>query len=580
MNPLRRVSVSIFDRFLRLIEVKTPSDRLVLRVLFFVVIFSGIWLLYSINEKYSSETPIRGGILREGIVGTPRFINPTLAITRADQDVTALVYSGLMKINSEGVLLPDVAESVTVSDDGLTYNVILRRDVRFHDGKPLTAHDVVYTIQLIQNPDLKSPLRGNWTDVTIEEVSENEINIVLAEPYAPFIENFQFGILPEHLWNSIPIEQIPFSQLNTEPIGSGPFKVLNAKRDPSGLIEGYNLAANHDRERSPKIDTMQLHFYTDETKLVEAMNKHLIDASAYVSNENLDSVTKSGHFKLVTEPLPRIFGIFFNQNKSAALRDPAVREALSLAIDRDALIEKSLHGQGVPITAPVLTTGDAIESVDGSNVSASSTSVERAKQILHDAGWITNNLGLLEKQVDGSAETLSITLRTSNAPLFDSITEAVTEEWKAIGVEVSTEQFEQTGLVQTVIRPRDFQALLFGLDMSRSGDLYPFWHSSQKDDPGLNIAQYTNLTVDTLLQSARTEQDETARQRTLQEAGTIISNERPALLLFQPKMSYVVAEDIIISPIHDVGKTSDRFSNITDWYTDSDTLWNIFKENN
>jgi peptide/nickel transport system substrate-binding protein len=218
--------------------------------------------------------------------------------------------------------------------------------------------------------------------------------------------------------------------------------------------------------------------------------------------------------------------------------------------------------------------------MDSSNVATSSPSIEHAKQILHDAGWISNNLGLLEKQVDGSAETLSFTLRTSNAPLFDAITEAVVAEWKAIGVEVSTEQFEQTGLVQSVIRPRDFQALLFGLDMSRSGELYPFWHSSQKDDPGLNIAQYTNLSVDALLEKARTEQDVVIRTEALNEANTIIAGERPAVFLFQPMMTYVVTKDIIVTPIHDVGKPSDRFSNITDWYTDSDTLWNIFKNNN
>ncbi|HEY0964808.1 MAG TPA: peptide ABC transporter substrate-binding protein [Candidatus Paceibacterota bacterium] len=571
-----RSKFSFFDRFLKLVEVTTPSDRLLLRFLFFVVVFSGVWLVYAVNEQYSSDMPIHGGLLREGIIGTPRFINPALAITRADQDVSSLVYSGLMKINPNGELVPDVAESVTVSEDGLTYNVVLRKDVRFHDGDPLTARDVLFTIQLIQNADLKSPLRGSWADVTVEEVGEYELNIVLAEAYAPFIENFQFGIMPAHLWSSIPIEQLPFSQLNTEPIGSGPFKVVTAMRDPSGLIEGYTLEANRDSRNAPKIDSLELYFYTEESKLIDALKRHTVDTSAYISNENLAEIAQTGHYKVITEPLPRSFGIFFNQNKSAALRDPVVREALSISIDRTRLIEKALHGQGVPILPPVASTSDAVESGNGSNVSATS-SVERAKQILKDAGWISNNLGLLEKQVDGSAETLSVTLRTSNAPLFDTITQQIVEEWKAIGVEVAVEQFDQTGLVQSVIRPRDFQTLLFGVDMSRSGDLYPFWHSSQKDDPGLNVAQYTNLSVDALLERARTEQNTETRLATLSEANDIIAREYPAVMLFQPKMAYVVQNDIIVSEMHRVARPSDRFSNITDWYTDSDTLWNVFK---
>jgi peptide/nickel transport system substrate-binding protein len=580
MKSLLRSKFSLFDRLLRFIEVTGPSDRILLRVLFFCVIFSGVWLLFTINNNHSSETPIQGGLLREGIVGTPRFINPALAITRADQDVTSLVYSGLMKINPDGTLIPDAAESVTVSEDGLTYNVVLRKDVRFHDNTPLTARDVIFTIQLIQNPDLKSPLRGNWADVVVEDVGEYELNIVIAEAYAPFIENFQFGIMPAHLWSSLPIEQLPFSQLNTEPIGSGPFVVERAERDQSGLIQSYILTASQVNRHVAKIDTFELHFFTDETALIEALKNKLIDTTAYIGNENVAAIEETGDFVVITEPLPRVFGIFFNQNKSAALRDPAVREALSIAIDRNALIEKTLFGYGVSTNVPVPLQGDTIESMDSSNVATSSPSIEHAKQILHDAGWISNNLGLLEKQVDGSAETLSFTLRTSNAPLFDAITEAVVAEWKAIGVEVSTEQFEQTGLVQSVIRPRDFQALLFGLDMSRSGELYPFWHSSQKDDPGLNIAQYTNLSVDALLEKARTEQDVVIRTEALNEANTIIAGERPAVFLFQPMMTYVVTKDIIVTPIHDVGKPSDRFSNITDWYTDSDTLWNIFKNNN
>lgn len=578
MKLRRRSKFSFFDRFLKLIEVSSPSDRLLLRLLFFVVVFSGVWLVYAINTQYSSTMPIQGGMLREGIVGTPRFVNPALAITRADQDVSSLVYSGLMKISPEGELIPDVAESVTVSEDGLTYNIVLRRDVRFHDGDGLTARDVIFTIELMQNPDLKSPLRGTWAGVSVEEVGEYELNIVLEEAYAPFIENFQFGILPAHLWSNIPIEQLPFSQLNTEPVGSGPFKLVSATRDPSGLINGYTLETYRDSRNAPKIDTLELFFYTDEAKLLDAMKRHTLDTSAYVSNENLAQIEATGDFKVITEPLPRVFGIFFNQNKSAALRDPVVREALSLAIDRDRLIKTTLHGQGVPILPPVATSTGAVESEDGSNVPTATSSVERAKQLLNDAGWVTNNLGLLEKQVDGSAETLSFTLRTSNAPLFDAITTQVIEEWKTVGIEVSVEQFDQTGLVQSVIRPRDFQTLLFGVDMSRSGDLYPFWHSSQKDDPGLNIAQYTNLSVDTLLERARTEQDPVARQATLAEANTIIAREYPAVLLFQPKMTYVVGNDIIVSDMHKVGRPSDRFSNISNWYTDSDTLWNIFRK--
>ena len=580
MKPLRQPKRSLFDRLLSLIEVTPASDRLILRVLFFVVVFSGVWLVISVNHHYSAVTPIRGGTLKEGIVGTPRFINPTLAIARADQDVTALVYSGLMKIDSKGELVPDIAESITTSDDGLTYNVVLRKDVHFHDGTPLTAKDVDFTIGLIKNPDLKSPIRGNWNDVNVEVVNDYELNIVLKNPYVPFKENFLVGIMPAHLWSQIPIEQLPFNKLNTEPVGSGPFKVKTASRDANGLINSYILTANKATPTPPKIDTFELHFYNDEETLVAAMKKGTIDTSAYVANESIASLTDSGNFKVITEPLPRVFGMFFNQNKQPALRDPAVREALEVAIDRDNIIATALKGQGVPIDTPMPESSSTLQSRDGSNEETPASRVARAQKILTDAGWTKNNLGLLEKQIDGSATTLSLTVRTSNVPLFNTVSQMVADQWKAIGVEVSTEQFEQTGLVQTVIRPRDFEVLLFGLDMSRAQDLYPFWHSSQKDDPGLNISQYTSLSVDALLEKARTEQDPNARNQALTDASTIIKNERPAIFLFEPMMTYVVKKNVVISDIHNIGKPSDRFANSTDWYTDSDNIWNIFKANN
>lgn len=572
-------SPRLLDRFFNLIEAAPGSDKLLLRLAFFAIVATGIWSLFALNHQYSETTPTRGGSIVEGIIGTPRFVNPALALTRADQDVTALVYSGLMKIAPNGTLINDVADSVTVSDDGLTYNVTLRRDVTFHDGSPLTAHDVAYTIRLFQDPDLKSPLRGNWTDIGVEEIGEYELNIILQEAYAPFIENFTFGIMPAHLWSSLPIEQLPFSQLNTEPIGSGPFAVTDAKRDASGLINQYSLTAYRGNVSDPKIDQLQLSFYQNEEQLHTALSERAIDATAYVQSENISDETENG-YRLIEEPLPRTFGIFFNQNHSAALRDAAAREALSVALNRGTLIETALHDHGVPINGPTPFTLNTLESDNVSGDTATNTPAERAIEILTDNGWTKNNLGLWEKKINKEAVTLSVTLRTSNTPLFESLVNSIAKQWEAVGVEVTTEQFEQTGLVQSVIRPRDFQALLFGLDMSRSHDLYPFWHSSQQDDPGLNIAQYANVEVDNLLETARSQQDNALREDSLRAASTIITKEHPAIFLFQPTFTYLVDPEMTVTDINNIGKPADRFSNISDWHTESESLWPLFRDDN
>tara|TARA_B100000508_G_scaffold67978_2_gene53051 strand:- start:2075 stop:3793 length:1719 start_codon:yes stop_codon:yes gene_type:complete len=565
------------DRFVGLIENTPLSDRLVLRLAFFAIIGAGIWLIISLNNSQTSLSAVRGGMITEGIVGTPRFANPALALTRADQDVTALVYSGLMKIGPDGTLMNDVAESIEVSDDGLIYTIKIRKDVKFHDNTPLTARDVIYTIGLFQDPDLKSPLRGNWTDVFVDELSEYEMTITLEEAYAPFIENFTFGIMPAHAWSSLPIEQLPFSQLNTEPVGSGPFKVLDAGRDTSGLISHYTLEAWRENGYNPNIDTLELSFYQNEEDLVLGLSEGVVDATAYVPGEQIQQFTKENYI-LYEVSLPRAFGIFFNQNRSSALRDESVRAALNVALDREQLIESVLYGYGVPIVGPTPLKDDAIESEDSTTATATGTPTERAIALLEDDGWSKNELDLWEKEIDEETVILSVTIKTSNAPLFEALVGAVADAWKAVGVEVVTEQYEQSALVQSVIRPRDFQTLLFGLDMSRSYDLYPFWHSSQQNDPGLNIAQYTNVSVDELLEAARTEQSEPTRISTLKEASAIISEEQPAIFLFQPTMTYLVSDEVTMTPAHSIGRMSERFTNIESWHTESDSLWSVFRD--
>lgn len=550
-------------------------DRLLLKVGFFAILTTSIILLITISKQYAANVPVRGGTLTEGVIGVPRFVNPALAITRADQDMTALVYSGLLRLSADGSLVPDIAESMTRSEDGRTYTFTLRRNVTFHDGSPLTATDVAFTIALIQDPELKSPARGTWNDVSVNVIDEYTITISLEEPYAPFVENFTLGIMPKHLWGDLSIEQLPFSQYNTEPIGSGPFAVSEVARDQAGLISRYELRSFSEALDQPNLANITVHFFNNESALRTALDRGEIRATAYLPVEQLATLDPDD-YTIITAPLPRIFGIFFNQNRSSALRDQAAREALALAIDREALISATLAGYGIPTTAPIVPAPVMVHSRNASLSTTSTSTIAAAKQTLQTGGWTQNSLGQWEKRIDGSPEVLRITLRTSNAPLFESVVQHVAAAWRELGVEVNIEQFEQSDLVQTVIRPRDFQALLFGLDMNRTEDLYPFWHSSQKDDPGLNVAQYTNIAVDRLLEDARQTDDAATRATILSEVAERIAAETPAVMLFAPTLTYVVDANISTAPLPAIHRPSDRFVTISDWYAKTDTLWPIF----
>lgn len=564
----------LFDSFFIYLDRRSPSDRMILYVLGIVFLGALFAVLLSLNAMFSATVPSRGGTLVEGIVGTPRFVNPVLAITRTDNDLTALVYSGLMRIDPTGDLAPDLAESVTVSEDGLVYNVVLRDDIVFHDDTPIRARDVAFTIELIQDPELKSPLRGNWTGVTVEVINDRELNFVLEAPYTPFAENLTVGIMPEHIWAPLSIEELPFSQHNTEPIGSGPYELADVTRNKSGLIGGYTLTAFADGRERPNIDTIVLSFYQNEQDLADAYRRGEIMSTAGLANETLRELAANSNTQLIEEPLPRIFTVFFNQNRSAALRDKSARQALGAAIDREVLIERVLAGYGVPATSPV-PAGFLDDTATGTPAVATS-SLDTARAILADGGWEQDARGVWVKTVDGNEVPLSLTIATANSSLFEETAYYLQETWRALGVDVQIELYEQSDLVQAVIRPRNYEALLFGTDVGRALDLYPFWHSSQREDPGLNVALYANITTDSLLNTARTTQDDEERATSIRAFESAILEEMPAVFLYSPTFVYAVQSSVEPAAMDGIARPHERFSNVREWYMNQESVWPAF----
>ena len=407
---------------------------------------------------------------------------------------------------------------------------------------------------------------------SVEEISEYELNIVLDEAYTPFIENFTVGIIPRHIWSELPLEQIPFSQRNTEPIGSGPFSLEKVVRNDAGLIETYELER---AESDVKLEALTIRFYQNEDDLTKAFSEGKLTSTTNLRAADIGTLVDTNVYNIIEKPLPRVFALFFNQNKSVALRDAAVREALDLAIDRNALVDTVLSGYGVPTDTPLPPT-NADSQLPARDIDV----VAETTRILTRAGWQKNQNGLWEKRIDGNAVTLAFTVRTAHTDLLADTAGSVIEAWRAIGIQVDIEKYEQSDLLQAVIRPRDFEILLFGLDMNRTVDLYPFWHSSQREDPGLNIAQYANIEVDNLLADARTATSSNDRDAKAVTAMNIIKNERPALFLFVPSLPYVVHKDVSTAPMEGLSKPHERFMNIESWFVAREDRWPIFNNSN
>ncbi|MEK7599387.1 MAG: ABC transporter substrate-binding protein [Patescibacteria group bacterium] len=292
---------------LRSLSIREKIVFLMLTALFLTGVF-GLW--FKLQEKFAVLTPVQGGIIREGIVGTPHLANPILANTDADRDLTFLTYAGLMKSDGRGGLENNLAEKYAVSDDGLSYTFVLKENLVWHDDLPLTSEDVAFTIMAAKNPSIKSPIRANWEGVEVEIIDERTVRFLLKKPYVPFIENTTLGILPQHIWKNATPDQFSLSEFNRQPIGAGPYMIKKVNRNSAGIITSYKLKAFSDYTLGrPNIAKIELIFYNSENELTAAFEKNDINSLSSVSSQTaLGLKMAAGRLKTLT--LPRIFGLF------------------------------------------------------------------------------------------------------------------------------------------------------------------------------------------------------------------------------------------------------------------------------
>ena len=351
----KKYTVPQLEKAAPALERFSVTEKLIFGFFFVLAGIASVVLLFQVNKSFLVAIPTHGGTLIEGIVGLPRFINPLLAISDADKDLAALVYSGLMKATPTGELVADLAESMSISPDGKVYTFIIKDNAAFHDGAPVTAKDVAFTIETAKDPLLKSSKRANWEGVEVEVVGEKEIRFILKQPYAPFLENTTLGILPKHAWKNATADQFAFSNFNIYPVGSGPYAVESVKRDGSGLPIRYSLKSvkRYDMP-GPYINRIVISFYANEEELVKAYRKGAIEAINGISPNVARAIESEGGQVLHT-PLPRVFGVFFNQNQQSLFTEKPVRQALDISLSKERIINEVLEGYAVAINGPIPT---------------------------------------------------------------------------------------------------------------------------------------------------------------------------------------------------------------------------------
>lgn len=547
-------------------QIFTKKEKIIVIGLLLAIATSGLIWIFSNYFKSTVAGPGYGGEYSEAMLGEPQYINPILAQTNdVDRDLSVLLFSGLMKYNSSGEIIPDLAERYEISEDGKTYTFYLRENLKWHDGVEIKADDIVFTITVIQGAEYHSPIRVNWQGVKVEQVDDYTVKFILNNVYAPFLENTTVGIIPRHIWQDISFQNFPLAEFNLKPIGSGPYKFKKLQKDKLGKIISVELSSFEDYYfGEPYISRLKFVFYNAPEMMIQAYNNNLAQGLNFLSSRDRARIKNNAN--IYSLKLPRYFAVFFNQNQSEPLSDKTVRLALNYAADKKKIIDEILGGDAEVVDSPIL---PGLLGYD-SGVKIYDFSPEYAANILEEAGWKDiDGDGFREKESKKSGVdpvALEVTLATTNWPELLDVAESLQKDWEQIGVKINIDARNIGEIQYDYIKPRKYQSLLFGQVLSYLPDPFSFWHSSQKKDPGLNLALYDNRKVDQLLEEARQTLKEEERVEKYREFQKILIEDVPALFLYSPYYLYVVSEKVKGIDVENVVVPSQRFSEVYKWY--------------
>ncbi len=526
-----------------------------------LLIISGGFLVKQATSN-KGPGPHYGGELTEGLVGQPQFINPILALSNnIDTDLSRVVFAQLLKFDENGKIVPDLAEQLPeISADQKTYTLKLRQNLKWQDGKPLSADDVLFTINTIQNPEFESPLQPNWSRVKVSKIDDLTLNFQLREPSNSFINNFAIGILPKHIWEQVNSRNFRLSDINLKAIGAGPYSVFEIKKTSDGNIRSITLKSNSlYHEGQPYINRITFRFYDNYDDLINAYQGREIQSLGFVpfDRKAFGTSDKTEQYKL---NLPQYQAVFFNLNR-AIVNQKGVRQALWLATDRSPIVTDAYSSNATPVYGPILPEALGFNPEIEKSVHYN---LEEAGQILDKAGWILDpaaNIRMKDKK------PLEFNLVVSGNLVLDVKTAQILQsQWEKLNVKVNLVVVGSNELEQEYVRPRNFDVLLFSENVGADPDPFPFWHTSQMRDPGLNLSSFSNSEADKLLTEARQTTDPAIRVRNYMRFQVIVNEQLPAIFLVRTLYIYDAPKKLRGVNLTNINHPSERFLDINHWY--------------
>lgn len=536
----------------------TRRDKAVVIGLIALLILTSVGAI--IADRDAVSEPAFGGTYVEGVAGLPQNLNPLLAATNVDQDVSQLAFNGLTRYDPEGGIAPDLAESFTVDDTGRIWTFQLRADAFWHDGKQVTPADVAFTVSLVQDLAYAGEFRDAFRGVTVEIVDPRVIRMTLPETRGTFTESTVLPLLPVHVLEGVRFADLSRHPFNLRPIGTGPFRVSELNANEVVLVRHEQFHGVDSTRTRPYLDRVVLRFFSDSAAALVALARGEIDGTGGFDSLGAERVSRLTDVGLTALPTNDFTALFLNvRPEKAVFRDRAVRQAIATAIDRRRIIEVAVGGRGILAGQFVPPSSWAYTE----DIQRYAYAASEAEALLDGAEWRdSNGDGVRDK----GGVSLRLTLATSDEPVRLVAAAEIVRDLAAVGITVELRSVPFATLVDSVARERTFDLLLVGISTAGDPDPYLFFHSSQLQDPGFNFSGYTTLPLDRNLEAARLAHDRGVRAMHYAEVFRQIAIEVPVVFLYFS--DYLYARQSAVQGFADgsISAPSQRFRDIADWY--------------
>lgn len=577
---LSKSRIPKFNQIKHIKKYLNKKELWTIRICAIIILASLIFLSIHFYSNHRQESPVGGDTYIEGVITPPKNINPLYStLNNTDNDLSDLIYSSLFKKDSTGELINDLAENYELSSDNKIYTIKIKPGVKWQNGRSLTADDIIFTFNAIKNKDYSSPLRRVFDGVSIDKIDENTIKFTLNVPYAGFLNLLNFGIMPAELWGEIPPQSANLAELNIKPVGSGPYKVTEIIKDKNGNIKEYLLVFNEDYYGKKPYLNINFKVFSNQDELISALNNGDVDGVKNISRDLTKEILYPMKFNFYKLKTPRLNAIFLNKEKNIALEDKNVRQALAYALNKQSLVDEVLGGDGIVIDSPIFPDNFAYLA----DIKKYDYNVDEANKLLTGAGWKLENIteqNIAEATTtkDAVAEVGVGAWRKKNGNFLiikltvtpnienEKVAEKIKNYWEKIGVKVEINQVDSQDIISQVIKPRNFEALLYSQSIDIDPDPYPYWHSSQIKESGLNISNFSNQQADKLLEDGRVASDKNVRAEKYKEFQKIYAEEIPVIFLYSPSYLYIQSNKIKGFKPMIIFDQSDRFINSADWY--------------